>query len=347
MTPPLRRPAPNQSRFTYTPRDKTALTQRGQQYASRGRDVWLNSTASVYTPKKGENWIRILPPAWEHARHYGFDVYLHYGIGPDFTAFACPARMNNQPCPICDERQRLSALGQEEPANELRATFRLMTYIVDRKEPDKGAQIWMMPMTIDRELIALCQDSRTGEVLWLDDPENGYDIEFTRTGEGITTKYTGIRIARSPSPVNDPGALDYIAAHPLPECVVMTDAATMAKTLEGTKFGEERNASRNPAQPAATAPAPISKPVTTPPAPPAARQPVPSRTHRSAPATAPAAAPVQSAARAEAQWNAAMDALALYDLGIPDTVADADLPRAVAQALGDAISEFPDLAGLA
>ncbi len=343
MAPPIRRPAPAQSRFQYTPRDKTALTQRGQQYASRGRDVWLNSTASVYTPKKGENWIRILPPAWEHARHYGHDVYLHYGIGPDFTTFACPARMHNHPCPICDERQRLSALGQEEAANDLRATFRLMTYIVDRKEPDKSAQIWMMPMTIDRELIALCQDARTGEVLWLDDPENGYDIEFTRTGEGITTKYTGIRIARTPSPVDDPEALDYIAAHPLPECVAMSDAAVMAKTLEGTKFGEERTASRN--TPTAATPPPPSLPAS-PPAPStraATRLPAPPRPTR----TSPPAQAANSPARAEAQFNAAMDALALYDLGVPDTVADADLPRAVAQALGDAVSEFPDLVGLA
>lgn len=330
-TPPSRRPSAG-PRFQYAPRDKDSLTQRSQKYASRGRDVWLNPIASVYTPKKGENWLRILPPAWEHAKHYGYDLHLHYGIGPDFTTFACPQRMQGKPCPICEERTRLTAQGEEEAAQELRATFRLMTYVIDRKEAEKGAQIWLMPMSIDRELITLCQDSRTGEVLWLDDPEKGYDIEFTRSGEGLQTKYTGIRIARSPTPLDAPGALEFIAAHPLPELVIMSEPSVMAETLVGTvhKSSRPEAAEATQAPHAEASPAAPARPSAL-----AQRRP------------APTTPPPPPKATAEAQLNAALDAMATYDLGIPDTVSDADLPHEVAKALGEAVHEFPALVGLA
>jgi hypothetical protein len=79
----------------------------------------------------------------------------------------------------------------------------------------------------------LIVDKRSGEVLAIDDPENGYDIEFSRTGKQLTTKYIGMQIARRESELGDSKWLDYAVDTPIPEQLAYFDYDHIAKVFGG------------------------------------------------------------------------------------------------------------------
>lgn len=307
--------SPSQSRFNYQRRDTDALQKRQQQYAQGGRDNYVTSEVSIFTPAKGDNWIRILPPTWDGAKHYGVDVHVHYGIGADRQAYLCLEKHDKGPCPICKERAELARRGMEEAASELRATYRIAVFCLNRKDPEKGAQLYVMPYRIDQELVVLAQDKRTGEVLWIDDPEHGYDVEFTREGEGLHTKYTGIRIARNPSPLDNDACLDFIIKHPIPGVFLFSTPENMEKVLSG--------------QPAAADKAEPDKPGRN-------TQALPTR----------GAAPKPAAVTAEVLLDVALRAADTHNIDVPDAVSDADLPQFVTKKLKE-IGKLDDYQELA
>lgn len=309
---------PGQGRFNYQRRDRTAIEQRGQTYAQGGRDNYVESAIQTYAPQKGDNWLRILPPTWENAKHYGYDVWVHYGIGPDRLAYLCLEKNGKGECPICIERAELARRGMEEAAGELRPTYRIAVYVVDRKQPEKGVLLWTMPMKIDQELVTLAQDKRTGEVLWIDDPYDGYDIEFTRTGEGLHTQYSGVRIARNPSPLDNDAALEFAQKHPIPSIFIYSSTEVLEKAISG--------------QPAA-----VSKP---------AEQPASSGASGERPQVGrrPAGEPSRKLSP-DQLLDIALRAADTHNIDIPDSVADKDVPHFVEQALEKIgkLGDYPEL----
>ncbi len=307
----LGRPAssPSQSRFEYQRRGKAALEQRAQTYAQGGRDNYVVAEVTTYTPQKGDNWLRILPPTWQDAKHYGWDVHVHYGIGPDRLAYLCPDKMGKGPCPICQERAALAGRGMDDAASELRPTYRIAVYVLDRKAPEKGPQLWTMPYRIDQELVALAQDKRSGEVLWPDDPFEGYDIEFTRTGEGIHTQYTGVRIARNASPLDNDDALAFAQKHPIPDVFIFSPVDVLEKAISGQPAPAQKAGapSAAPASQGGSAAGGIS------------------RREVSRPS-----APAISAAELV---DIALRAADTHNIDIPDSIPDAELAEFVAKAL--------------
>jgi hypothetical protein len=184
--------------FQYKKRDAGAWEKRASQ---QGGDYqgFIVDEAKVYTPKKGDNFVRILPPTFENADHYGIDVWVHYGIGPDRASAICLQKMKNMPCPLCEARARAERGGDEDLAGELKPSRRVMVYMLDRKDEAAGPQVWSMPWTLDREVCKISRDKRTGQVYAIDDPNEGYDLSFEREGEGMMVKYAGIQLSRRPS----------------------------------------------------------------------------------------------------------------------------------------------------
>lgn len=317
---PPRSAAP--SGFRYQQRDTSSLQQTQQRYASGGRDSFISADVTTYTPQKGDNWVRILPPTWENAQHYGKEVYVHYGIGPDRSAYLCLEKAGKGHCPICEERNGLMRLGQEEAANELRPTFRVAVYILDRKSNDADPKLWLMPFKIDQELVALAQDKRTGAVLWIDDPDNGYDIEFTRTGEGIKTQYGGIRIARNPTPLGNDAALQFVVDHPLDGIFLYKSEEELSEAVQGTPPPKDDDAG-TPAR-------------GTPPAREETQQQRPTTRTRSAPASTSKLTP-------EERFNLALATAEQHNIEIPDSVPDDDLVDFVIKELGDTAHTIPGL----
>lgn len=244
-------------KFKYTRRSAKSVEARAHQGAS-SRDGFIKNEFKMFSPKAGDNVLRILPPTWENADHYGFDVYVNYGVGPDNAAYASLSKMLAQADPIAEERDRALSAGDEEYAKSLRPSKRVLFWVIDRTKEEEGPMLWASPWTVDRDLSLLCRDKRTGEILYVDDPYDGYDIEFTKTGTGMTTKYEGLLISRRSSPLNADEAvqdkwLEYISENPLPETILYYDYDYIKRVFEGggSKSG---SASSDAAKPSSNKP---------------------------------------------------------------------------------------------
>jgi hypothetical protein len=203
--------------FEYRQRDPSAVQKRSE--GGGNFDSFIKSEVKLFTPHDGDNTIRIVPPTWDDAQHYGVDIYVHYNVGPDNEAYACLKEMKGERCPICEERAEAQRKGDTEYADSLKPSRRVGAFIVDRDNEKDGVLLWTMPFTIDRDICKLVQDKRTGEVLAIDSPYEGYDVEFTREGKGQRTKYVGIMIARRSSELGDDDWLEYAKNNPIPEII--------------------------------------------------------------------------------------------------------------------------------
>lgn len=206
------------SKFSYQRRDPSTMRKRSEQWGNE-RDSFLKDHVPVWKPNDGENVIRILPPSWDGADHYGLDVYVHYSVGPDNSAYLDLFKMKKIPDPITEESQQARQDGDEEYAKQLDSKKRVLVYLIDRDKPKEGPMLWAMPWTVDKEIAIHSWDNRTQEALPIDSPEEGFDVIINRQGKGARTEYT-VKIARNPSPLNmTPEIIALLDEHPLPECL--------------------------------------------------------------------------------------------------------------------------------
>jgi len=193
---------------------------------------FIKDQFETYSVKTGENWIRILPPTWADPKHYGLDIWVHFGVGPQNASVLCTLKMENKPCPVCEARMQAEDRGQDN-ADDFKPTRRVLVWLLDRKD-EKKPLAWAMPWTVDRDLTKCAHDRMTGELYHLDDPEGGYDVSFDREGTSGTqqVKYVGMQVARKPSPVAE-AYVNYIVEHPLPDILVHRSYAEVHELLAG------------------------------------------------------------------------------------------------------------------
>ena len=207
------------SGFRYQERDPANARRRAEGHAGSG-ESFLSADVKMFKPAEGKNVVRILPPTWDGAQHHGLDIHVHYSVGPDNGAYLCLAKMKSKPCPVCDERKRAIADDDTEYADSLRPSQRILQYVVDRNKEREGALAWTIGYRMDSDIMRLAVDDKSNETLRLDDPENGYDLLFTREGQGLKTRYSGMQISRRSSALDSDDALEFAVAHPLPEQMV-------------------------------------------------------------------------------------------------------------------------------
>lgn len=202
---------------------------------------------NTYKVKTGDNHIRILPPTWPEAGHYAYTVHVHYSVGPRNASVLCPSKMKNERCPICEAASAAERAGEDSDAvYELRPTKRMVAWILDRKKEDDGPLLWAMPhKMVDLAILALCKDPETGELFYIDDPKEGYNISFQRQGTGKTnTVYNGFQLGRRVSSVAEKW-LDYIAENPIPDTFVWRSYKEIKALFEGGAAPQEEE---NPRQ---------------------------------------------------------------------------------------------------
>ncbi|MDK1290125.1 hypothetical protein [Pseudoalteromonas umbrosa] len=195
------------AKFKYKRRGADNVKRRMNQSATN-RDGFISDDVNMYKVKDGDNLLRILPPTFDNlngteAEHYGLDVFVHYDVGTDGSSFLCLEQNYGEPCPICQARLEAEAEGNKELADKLKARKRVLMYIIDRDNEDAGPLVWSAPWTVDKDLSMRSFDKRSGDIFYPDDPEEGYDIEFARTGKGRNTKYEGVQLARRATPLHD------------------------------------------------------------------------------------------------------------------------------------------------
>ena len=225
-------------KFQYKARTPEQVRERAQRQIG-GRDSYFTSDIQFFTPREGDNNVRILPPPpdvdWGH---YGVGVVVHYSIGSDQSAYLCAARMKDEQCPICEERDRATSAGEDDLADSLRPSFRTAVYVIDRAQEGKGPLLWNIAAGLDKDITKLCIDPANGEILPVDDPNDGYDLNFTREGQGLKTKYKGIQFSRKNCPLSDDPEqaqawLEHIVAHPIDSCLQYFDYDYIAKVFVG------------------------------------------------------------------------------------------------------------------
>lgn len=230
--------------FKYRPPTRETLQKRSEQSGS-AYDSYIKDRFPMFSPKEGTFRIRFLPSQWEGAEHYGMDAYVHFGIGADNNAYLCLKKMKNESCPICAEQERAQREGEEqEYINSLRPTKRVVAFLIDRDNEGEGPKVWAMPWTLDRDITTLSIDKRSGEILLVDHPDDGYDVEFSREGTGLKTKYVGVQIARKQTPLHEDAALalhwlQFISDNPIPEVLNFYDAEYLERALRGQKKKEQ------------------------------------------------------------------------------------------------------------
>lgn len=224
--------AAGKKRFEYKPTNRKFMQKHIQ---SRGRDFdsMFKADVGIFKPAEKENKIRLIPRTSDEMDYWALPIHVHYGVGPEEQSYLCPRKHGGGKCPVCEEFDRAKRAGKEEEAKELRPNGRYLVYLIDRKEPEKGIQIWSMPYKLDGELSKQTVDPENGQTLNIDDPSSGYDVYFTREGQGIKTQYSGVKLARKESELDDDKALRFAQKHPLPEILQVFDYDHILKEFEG------------------------------------------------------------------------------------------------------------------
>lgn len=217
--------------FVYRERTQASI----QHHATRqGGDFqgFVRDEFRLFRPDKGENCVRILPATWEGegSDHYGLDIYVHHRIGPEKASVLCLRRMMHEPCPICEAIEELNRAGED--TKEITARLSVLAWIINRKKEQDGLLLWSIPPSLDREIQKHSQDRRTGEYYVIDNPYEGYDVYFDKTGDGLATRYEGVSLARDPTSV-DQHWLDQIAEVPVPDTLAWRDYDEIAELFGG------------------------------------------------------------------------------------------------------------------
>lgn len=226
------------SGYTYRARSAEQTRQRSEKGAN-DFDKIIKDGIKVWKPNDGLNRIRILPPTWPDAEHYGHDIYVHYGVGADRGQYLCLNKMLGKPDPIEEERVIARKDGDEKYAKDLEAKRRVGIYLIDRDHERDGVQFWAMPWTLDRDIVKVSMDRSTGEVLPIDHPEEGFDVEFEKKGAKDRTEYLGVAIARRSTPLGKASWLDFAVENPIPDQLQYFDYDHIAKAFGGG--GEQRD----------------------------------------------------------------------------------------------------------
>ena len=232
------------SRFKYKKRDASSVKER-QNQRSGNFDSIFKDNFKTYKVKDGKNLIRILPPTWDDARHYGLDIHVNYSIGVDNQTYLSLSKMKNEKDPIEEGRRAAEREGDEKLASALKPKKRVLMWVIDRMEEDEGPQLWASPWTVDRDVANLCFDEDTNEAIQIDDPEEGADLRFYREGKGRNTEYNPAKMKiLKPSPLSDDEGLqqewlDFVADNPLPTVLNYYDYDHIAAVFSGGKAKED------------------------------------------------------------------------------------------------------------
>lgn len=195
----------------------------------------------IFKAKQGNNTIRILPPTWKDPIHYSYEVKIHNEVGPNRGSYICLNENEAAPtrdCPLCEERNS-SSLSTEEK-DKLRPRARNYLYLIDRKETNVGVQLWSISTQADKEILTQSLIKRTQRYLPIVHPIDGYDIDFSREGEMLNTRYRGYMVSRESTPLstNEDEMMEwikYIDNHPIPEILQFYSADHIREVYHGRR----------------------------------------------------------------------------------------------------------------
>lgn len=203
------------------------------------RDGYVKQDVKIFKPVEGSNILRILPPTWDDARHYGLDIHLHYNVGVDGNTYLCNEKMKGEACPICEERSIALSENDEARAYELRASRRILVYLFEAKTPE-DIKVWAMPWTLDRDIMAQAVDKIDHSFIQIDDPEEGYTVTVTKEGAKRNTTYTP-SVSRRKSKINlTDEQIEFLNNNPLPSILTYYSYEHIAKAFNSGMTAQKK-----------------------------------------------------------------------------------------------------------
>jgi len=224
--------------FRYQKRDKDTLKERANMKGGN-YDTFVKPKFKQWKPKEGKNLIRILPPTWKDARHYGYDIYINYSIGADNQSYLSLSKHEQGPDPLAEARREAQSEGDKALAKALNPSHRIMYWIIDRNDEEEGPLLWAAPFTFDKALANLCIDEDTKDVIFIDGMADGHDVRFYREGTGLNTNYDSskMKVLKASNIHEDEGLeqdwLDFINANPIPDTLNFYDYDHIKATFDG------------------------------------------------------------------------------------------------------------------
>src|SRR5215469_9164552 len=199
----------------------------------------------MFTPQQGANLIRILP---QPKGKFGLTLKVHRNIGPKNRQYLCLRENTNSPykrCPICEALYELGAKASKEDKMDLGVYENIVYYIIDRDKEKEGVQIWNTSTTNHANISAQCVNRRTQSVINITHPDDGYDVEFIRTGTTFkNTRYSGFQVMRESTPLSESEKktdewLEQVYSNTLPDVLVFYKPEHIQEVLFGKVREEE------------------------------------------------------------------------------------------------------------
>lgn len=228
-------------KFGYRTRSAEDVDRWSKQSSSRYDNI-LTEDLPWFKSRDGENQIRIMPwlstydPEFDAldqkwGNHWGIRLTVHRNVGPDKGTYLCLDKMKGEPCPMCD-------LWREEQNDDLKPSDRVLAWLVDRNNEKQGPCLWNMPLGTSNDIGLASKIKKTGEVLLIDDPSEGYDVFFDKQGEKKLTKYKNPTVDREPSYLAENEKtqdkwLDFVMEKRLPDLLKYYEVDYLEKLLAG------------------------------------------------------------------------------------------------------------------
>lgn len=240
-------------RFQYRQRDASTVKDHANQQSGNW-DIMFSNRYKMFIPEAKKKYrIRILPPTWDDdaQKGMGYEIWRHSSVGADNQRYLCLRLMKNEDCPVCEESDDLKReAGGDRDSDEDKASYKLKAkkgyvyWIVVRGEEDEGPQLWAPTWQIDRDINGLCEDDETGETLFIDHPDEGYDVLFSTVKKGRYTECIKFKLSRHSSPISDDQDqqdewLKFIQKRPVPSAFVFYDKDHIDKVLSGGKARDD------------------------------------------------------------------------------------------------------------
>jgi hypothetical protein len=244
-----RRPEKKRFDFKFNAPSQEEMERRANRRTST-YDSLYKDDYKEWRAKGGSNTVRILPPTWTlpngKTPHYGYEFWAHSFVGADNGSYPCLRKMKEQRCPICEAHRMAVKEGDEDETRKLSPRQVFVYWIVDR-EADSAyknkPQLWTVSNIRDKEIMGITQDRKSRSFIYIQHPDEGYDLSFNREGQGLNTKYISYQFDRDPSPISQSqdiqdDILEYITEHPLPDCLQYYDADYLDNVMFGTATNE-------------------------------------------------------------------------------------------------------------
>jgi hypothetical protein len=227
--------------FTYKFRTEQAVKDRAEKKGGGRFDSPFKPTADLWRPKAGENQIRILPPTWDDHEHFGYEIWVHSWVGSENGTYLCPSKHQGRSCPVCRLAKQAKDNGDEEDWQQLKVKQHYVYWVIDRESENQHPQLWELGWQLDRDIVALTYNKRStsNKVLYIDHPEEGYDIVLRRSGEKLNTRYLPSIIPEH-CPIFDDARrceeiMNYIQEHPIPDMLHFYDNAYLERVMTGAQ----------------------------------------------------------------------------------------------------------------